>query len=147
MITGSSNGIDSAAARQLQQHGHEVVIVGRSPGKTLAVARETRADHFLADLTRLDEVCQRAAELDAAYPRIDMLANNAGAVFGDRTSRRRLREDLPGRLPGGVPAHPASDRQTGGRRGCGDPDLEHPRAHAGMVRLDALDHDRNRPTT
>ena len=85
VITGSSDGIGAAAARQLHHDGHQVVVVGRSPGKTLAVASEIGADHFLADFTRLDQVRTLAAELDAAYPRIDVLANNAGGVFGDRT--------------------------------------------------------------
>jgi NAD(P)-dependent dehydrogenase (short-subunit alcohol dehydrogenase family) len=30
-------------------------------------------------------VRELAARLDAAYPRIDVLANNAGAILGDRT--------------------------------------------------------------
>ncbi|BCB78086.1 SDR family oxidoreductase [Phytohabitans flavus] len=85
VITGASDGIGAAAARQLHQHGHRVVVVGRSPDKTRSVAREIGADHFLADFTRLDEVRKLAAELDAAYPRIDVLANNAGGVFGDPT--------------------------------------------------------------
>ncbi|WP_329057911.1 SDR family NAD(P)-dependent oxidoreductase [Amycolatopsis sp. NBC_01480] len=85
VITGASDGIGAAAARQLHQDGHRVVVVGRSPQKTQTVAREIGADHFLADFTRLDEVRKLAAELDATYPRIDVLANNAGGVFGDRT--------------------------------------------------------------
>ena len=83
VITGASDGIGAAAARRLQQNGHQVVVVGRSPQKTQAVARELGADHFIADFTRLDEVRKLAAELDGAYPRIDVLANNAGGVFGD----------------------------------------------------------------
>ena len=83
VITGSSDGIGAAAARQLHRDGHRVVVVGRSARKTEAVAREIGADHYLADFTRLDEVRKLAAELDAAYPRIDVLANNAGGVFGD----------------------------------------------------------------
>jgi NAD(P)-dependent dehydrogenase (short-subunit alcohol dehydrogenase family) len=85
VITGASDGIGAAAARKLHHDGHRVVIVGRSPHKTQAVAREIGADHYLADFTRLDEVRKLAAGLDAAYPRIDVLANNAGGVFGDRT--------------------------------------------------------------
>jgi NAD(P)-dependent dehydrogenase (short-subunit alcohol dehydrogenase family) len=85
VITGASDGIGAAAARQLHREGHRVVIVGRSPHKTRAVAREIGADHYLADFTRLDEVRKLAAELNTACPRIDVLANNAGGVFGDRT--------------------------------------------------------------
>jgi NAD(P)-dependent dehydrogenase (short-subunit alcohol dehydrogenase family) len=84
VITGASNGIGAAAAQQLHRDGHCVVVVGRSPGKTEAIAREISADHFLADFSRLDDVRQLAADLDRAYPRIDVLANNAGGIFGDR---------------------------------------------------------------
>ena len=85
VITGASDGIGAAAARRLHQDGHRVVVVGRSPQKTRAVADEIGADFFVADFTRLDEVRKLAAELTAAYPAIDVLANNAGGVFGDRT--------------------------------------------------------------
>jgi NAD(P)-dependent dehydrogenase (short-subunit alcohol dehydrogenase family) len=85
VITGASDGIGAAAARQLHQDGHHVVIVGRAPQKTQAIARELGADHFLADFTRLDDVRTLAADLDRACPQIDVLANNAGGIFGDRT--------------------------------------------------------------
>ncbi|MGI5438854.1 SDR family NAD(P)-dependent oxidoreductase [Streptomyces shenzhenensis] len=85
VITGASDGIGAAAARQLHREGHRVVVVGRSPRKTEAVARELGADHYLADFTRLDDVRRLAADLDTAYPRIDVLANNAGGVFGNPT--------------------------------------------------------------
>jgi NAD(P)-dependent dehydrogenase (short-subunit alcohol dehydrogenase family) len=83
-ITGASDGIGAAGARQLHKDGHRVVIVGRSPAKTQAIARELGADHFLADFTMLDDVRKLAADLDRAYPRIDVLVNNAGGIFGDR---------------------------------------------------------------
>lgn len=85
VVTGASDGIGAAAARRLAGNGHTVAVVGRSPEKTVAVAAEIGADHFVADFTRLDDVRRLAAELEAAYPRIDVLANNAGGVFGDRT--------------------------------------------------------------
>lgn len=84
VITGASDGIGAAAARELSRKGHEVVVVGRSPQKTRAVAGEIGARSFVADFTRLDEVRKLAADLDAGYSRIDVLANNAGGVFGDR---------------------------------------------------------------
>jgi NAD(P)-dependent dehydrogenase (short-subunit alcohol dehydrogenase family) len=84
VITGASDGIGAAGARQLHKDGHRVVIVGRSPAKTQAIARELGADHFLADFTRLDDVRTLAAGLDRACPRIDVLAANAGGIFGDR---------------------------------------------------------------
>lgn len=85
VITGASDGIGAAAARRLHHDGNQVVLVGRSPEKTHAVADEIGADRFVADFTRLDEVRALAADLNAKYPRIDVLANNAGGVFGDPT--------------------------------------------------------------
>lgn len=48
---------------------------GRSPRKTNAVA----------DLPRLADVRRLASDLQSAYPRIGVPANNAGGIFGDRT--------------------------------------------------------------
>jgi NAD(P)-dependent dehydrogenase (short-subunit alcohol dehydrogenase family) len=84
VVTGASDGIGAAAARELHADGHRVVVVGRSPEKTAAVAKELGVDQFVADFGVLDQVRGLAAGLDAAYPRIDVLCNNAGGVFGDR---------------------------------------------------------------
>lgn len=84
VITGASDGIGAAAARLLSAAGHRVAVVGRSPEKTAHVAREVGGEHFVADFTDLADVRRLAAELDAAYPRIDVLANNAGGILGDR---------------------------------------------------------------
>jgi NAD(P)-dependent dehydrogenase (short-subunit alcohol dehydrogenase family) len=85
VITGASDGIGAAGARRLHADGHRVVVVGRSPEKTEAVARELDADHLVADFSRLDDVRRLASDLQRAYPRIDVLVNNAGGIFGDRT--------------------------------------------------------------
>lgn len=84
VITGASDGIGAAAARALAKDGAEVVVVGRSKPKTEAVAASIGAASYLADYGRLDEVRDLAAALTAAYPRIDVLANNAGGVMGAR---------------------------------------------------------------
>ncbi len=84
VITGASDGIGAAAARTLAAAGHEVVVVGRDPAKTHAVADEIGAERHVADYSRLDDVRALAAELAAAHPRIDVLANNAGRVAGRR---------------------------------------------------------------
>lgn len=88
VITGASDGIGAAAARTLASAGHRVVIVGRSAAKTQAVATAAGiTDVHLADFTRLDDVRRLAGELRDGYPRIDVLANNAGGIFDgpDRT--------------------------------------------------------------
>jgi NAD(P)-dependent dehydrogenase (short-subunit alcohol dehydrogenase family) len=84
VITGASDGIGAAAARQLAGQGHRVVVVGRSPEKTSAVARQLGADYYLADFARLGEVRELAAKLLANYPVIDVLANNAGGMKSPR---------------------------------------------------------------
>jgi NAD(P)-dependent dehydrogenase (short-subunit alcohol dehydrogenase family) len=89
VITGASDGIGAAAARELAGRaaadgGDTVVIVGRSPQKTAAVAAEIGADFFVADFSKLDDVRRLASELLERYPRIDVLANNAGGIMGDR---------------------------------------------------------------
>ncbi|MFD5225286.1 SDR family NAD(P)-dependent oxidoreductase [Microbacterium sp. NPDC058342] len=84
VITGASDGIGAAAARRLRRGGHDVVIVGRSPEKTRAVALELDVPCYLADFADLSQVHDLAEGLLAAHPRIDVLANNAGGMMGDR---------------------------------------------------------------
>jgi NAD(P)-dependent dehydrogenase (short-subunit alcohol dehydrogenase family) len=62
-----------------------VIIVGRSPEKTAAVARALGVPYHVADFSRLGAVRALAAELLATYPRIDVLANNAGFIGTRRT--------------------------------------------------------------
>ena len=85
LLTGASDGIGAAAARQLSARGHRLLLVGRSPERTAAVAREVGAAHFVADFARLDDVRRLAREVSQATDRIDVLANNAGAILGRRT--------------------------------------------------------------
>lgn len=89
VITGASSGIGAAAARRFAALGATVAVVGRSPQKTREVAEAIGAEAHIADFARLDDVRALADELLARYPRIDVLANNAGGVF----SRRTVTED------------------------------------------------------
>ena len=79
VITGASDGIGKAAAKQLLDLGHKVIIVGRSPEKTKQVAKELGVPYHLCDYANLSEVQRLAKEL-SAYERIDVLANNAGGL-------------------------------------------------------------------
>ena len=83
IITGASDGIGAASARQLKARGHNVVLVGRSQTKTETLAKELNAPFHLADYTRLADVKRLATEL-TRYDRIDVLANNAGGIMGER---------------------------------------------------------------
>jgi len=92
VITGASDGIGLEAASQLARQGHHVALVGRTPAKVEAAWKRIRAESpdvpvetFLCDNTSLADVRGLAHELLAAYPRIDVLVNNAGTVFDKRT--------------------------------------------------------------
>jgi NAD(P)-dependent dehydrogenase (short-subunit alcohol dehydrogenase family) len=78
IITGASDGIGAAAAGRLSRSGENVVVVGRSEPKTTAVAARLGAEYFVADFTELSQVRKLAEQLLQTYPRIDVLANNAG---------------------------------------------------------------------
>ncbi|MCU1572562.1 MAG: short-chain dehydrogenase/reductase [Micrococcaceae bacterium] len=84
VLTGASDGIGAAAARAFANLGDTVVVVGRSPEKTRRVAERLDADYFVADFAKLQDVRELAAKLRANYPRIDVLANNAGGIMGKR---------------------------------------------------------------
>jgi NAD(P)-dependent dehydrogenase (short-subunit alcohol dehydrogenase family) len=88
VITGASDGIGAAAARRLVRSGGNVVVVGRSPSKTAAVAAELDAQYFVADFADLSQVRALADKIRSACSRIDVLANNAGGMFTKaRTTR------------------------------------------------------------
>src|SRR5919199_4693516 len=91
ILTGATRGIGRAAAIALAARGAELGVVGRDPARVRATAEEARASgggapvhEHVADLARMDEVRRLAAELLDRHPRIDVLANNAGAMFSAR---------------------------------------------------------------
>jgi retinol dehydrogenase 12 len=91
LITGATRGIGQAAAVALARQGVELALVGREAERVKAVAREATAagtgaavHEHVADLTLMSEVRRLAAEARQRYERIDVLANNAGALFAQR---------------------------------------------------------------
>jgi NAD(P)-dependent dehydrogenase (short-subunit alcohol dehydrogenase family) len=91
VITGATSGIGQVAAERLAAMGARLVVVARDRDRgeaALLRLRERRPDathqvHY-ADLSRLAEMKRVAAAIAAAEPRIDVLINNAGAMFGTR---------------------------------------------------------------
>jgi NAD(P)-dependent dehydrogenase (short-subunit alcohol dehydrogenase family) len=84
VLTGASSGIGAIAAKELARAGWDVAVVGRNPERTKSVADSIGGTAFLADYDRLDDVRALAVQLLATYPRIDVLANNAGGLVGKR---------------------------------------------------------------
>ncbi|MCT1408992.1 MULTISPECIES: SDR family NAD(P)-dependent oxidoreductase [Corynebacterium] len=86
VITGASSGIGAAAARQIHRTRPQdnLVIIGRNPDKTKAVAQEVGGQYFLADFESLAQVRQLADDLQQ-LERIDALGNNAGGIFDGPT--------------------------------------------------------------
>jgi NAD(P)-dependent dehydrogenase (short-subunit alcohol dehydrogenase family) len=84
VITGASDGIGAAAARRMAGLGARVIVAGRSAQKTAAVADSNGATALTGDFARLGDVRRIAGQILALCPRIDVLANNAGAMFPAR---------------------------------------------------------------
>ncbi len=96
LVTGATSGIGFETALGLARAGARVGLVGRDAGRTQAAAESIRAavpgariDPFVADLSAQREVRRLAGAVRALYPRLDVLVNNAGAIF----DTHRLTED------------------------------------------------------
>jgi NAD(P)-dependent dehydrogenase (short-subunit alcohol dehydrogenase family) len=93
LMTGGTDGIGKAAAHALAKRRATLVLVGRDPEKTARVAGELktasgndRIETITADLARLADVRAAAERFRATHDRLDVLVNNAGAMF-DRALR------------------------------------------------------------
>jgi NAD(P)-dependent dehydrogenase (short-subunit alcohol dehydrogenase family) len=91
LLTGATRGIGRAAAVEFARGGVEVALVGRETERVEAVAREARAagggapvHEHVADLMLMADVRELAEEARERYGHIDVLANNAGALFASR---------------------------------------------------------------
>ena len=97
LITGATTGIGLAAAVALAGRGANVAIVGRNETRTKIAAAQVRAAAgrgatvatFIADLSSQSAIRKLASEVLARYPKLDVLVNNAGAMY----TRRQLTED------------------------------------------------------
>lgn len=90
VITGATSGIGLETAQALAGEGARLVLVGRdrAHGEAALARLKRRApqaaiDTHYADLSRLDELRGLAVAL-ARLERIDVLINNAGAIFQSR---------------------------------------------------------------
>ncbi|MCU0839236.1 MAG: SDR family NAD(P)-dependent oxidoreductase [Rhodospirillales bacterium] len=91
LITGGSGGIGRITAQRLAAAGANVIIVGRDAARGAAAVSHIGAtvpgaavSFIAADLSSQQEIRRLAAEVAGRLSRLDVLINNAGAMFGRR---------------------------------------------------------------
>ena len=93
LITGSTSGIGKATAMGLASMGASIVMVSRDRGRGEAALAEIKerssnasVDLMLADLSSQEDIRRLADEFKEAYPRLDVLINNAGVIRSKRVT-------------------------------------------------------------
>jgi NAD(P)-dependent dehydrogenase (short-subunit alcohol dehydrogenase family) len=91
VVTGGTSGIGEVVARKLAEMGARIILIARDKSRAEATLARLRKSGpglahcaHLADLTQLAEMKRVARQIAAEEPRIDVLINNAGALFGTR---------------------------------------------------------------
>ena len=91
VVTGANSGIGKETCRALAQMGAHVVMACRSRERGEAAQREIiaasgsdKVDLMLVDLASQEDIRRFVGEYKSRYDRLDVLNNNAGAVFSER---------------------------------------------------------------
>ncbi|MGD0190118.1 MAG: SDR family oxidoreductase [Rhizomicrobium sp.] len=91
VITGATSGIGEVAADRLALKGARIVFIARDHARgeetckhLAAIAPHSEHVVYYADLSKLAEMKRVAADIAAAEQKIDVLVNNAGAMFSSR---------------------------------------------------------------
>ncbi|UCC63243.1 MAG: SDR family oxidoreductase [Anaerolineae bacterium] len=91
MVTGATSGMGVVTAQALARQGATVIVIGRSREKGIATVSQIRqqtgnpaVELLVADLSSQSEVRQLAQVFTSQHERLDVLINNAGAIFARR---------------------------------------------------------------
>lgn len=94
LITGATAGIGEVAAIEIARKGADVIFIARNESrakstlaKIQAAASGNHCSYILADLSSREQTLRAAAEFKSKFDRLDVLINNAGAIyFNDQKS-------------------------------------------------------------
>ena len=96
MVTGATSGVGLVTAQALARQGATLIVVGRNPERGAATVSRIRqetgnsaVESIIADLSAQAQVRRLASEVQRRFTRLDVLINNAGALF----LRRQLSPD------------------------------------------------------
>jgi NAD(P)-dependent dehydrogenase (short-subunit alcohol dehydrogenase family) len=91
LVTGATAGIGAVTARVLAERGSTVVLVGRDEARCAATAKriaeasgQRSVEYLVGDLSSQRDVRRLASEFRTRHERLDVLVNNAGAMFWGR---------------------------------------------------------------
>ena len=91
VVTGATSGIGLVTAQVLARQGATLIVVARNPERGAAtvsrIQQETgnsAVELMVADLSVQAQVRQLASEIQHRFTRLDVLINNAGALFDQR---------------------------------------------------------------
>ena len=84
IITGASGGIGAEVSKELSRRSWRVIVVGRDPERTKAVASDVSGIPYLCDFDSLDSVRELADHVANRFERIDAVVNNAGGIVATR---------------------------------------------------------------
>ena len=87
VVTGGTDGIGLALVKKLLEKDHSVYIIGRNAEKGNSVLNQiknSKLEFFQCDLSEKNEIKKLLKTLNKV-PSIDVLINNAGSIFDNRT--------------------------------------------------------------
>lgn len=93
LVTGATGGLGRATAGRMASLGARVILLGRDADRLEALERELAAatgelryPTVVADMSSLESVRAAVEAIQAAEVRLDVLVDNAGSIYAERTT-------------------------------------------------------------